>query len=81
MTLYNARTSGDSLRITKFDDDLNPIDDSSYLTSQTECTCPAGHRPTCRHRQMYFALWMIRDSGKFWDFEGSRVVAAMETEE
>lgn len=50
--LYNCRHSGDQYRITKFDTDLNPIEGSSYLTTLTECDCPAGHRDTCRHRKM-----------------------------
>jgi len=50
MTLYNCRHSGDQYRITKFDSDMNP--QGSYLTSLEECECPAGVRPTCRHRQM-----------------------------
>ena len=44
------------LRITKFTDDLE-IDETdgrpaSYITSIDACDCPAGHRDTCRHRQM-----------------------------
>lgn len=50
--LYNCKHSGDQFRITKFTTDLDPIPDSSYLTTLTECDCPAGHRDTCRHRQM-----------------------------
>ena len=48
-TLYNCHTDGDEWRITKFVDG-NP--ESSYLTTHHECQCPAGSRPTCRHRQM-----------------------------
>jgi len=48
-TLYSLRTDGDQYRITKFvDGDV----ESSYLCSETECECPAGVRPSCRHRQM-----------------------------
>jgi len=50
MTLYNCKIDGDHYRITKFTDDLDV--ESSYLTSLTECECPAGVRDTCRHRQM-----------------------------
>lgn len=47
--LYSLRTDGDQWRITKFvDGDV----ESSYLTTHSECDCPAGHRHTCRHRQM-----------------------------
>lgn len=37
-------------RITKFDADLNV--ESSYLCDEGSCGCPAGERPSCRHRQM-----------------------------
>jgi hypothetical protein len=50
MSLYRMHTTDDGMRITKLDDDLNPK--SSYLTSSDACQCPAGHRDTCRHRQM-----------------------------
>jgi hypothetical protein len=49
-TLYNCRHAGDQYRITKFDTDLNVV--SSYLCTTSECDCPAGVRPTCRHREM-----------------------------
>ncbi len=49
VALYALRTDGDQWRITKFvDGDV----ESSYLTTHQECDCPAGHRHTCRHRQM-----------------------------
>lgn len=48
--LYNCRVDGDQHRISKFDSDLNV--ESSYLTTLSECECPAGHRDTCRHRTM-----------------------------
>lgn len=48
--LYNCRDDGDQWRITKFDSDFNP--EASYLLDASNCECPAGHRPTCRHRQM-----------------------------
>ena len=50
MTLYNAKQTPEGLRITKFTDDLDV--ESSYITSRDVCECPAGHRDTCRHRQM-----------------------------
>jgi hypothetical protein len=48
--LYNCRHSGDQYRISKFDHHFDL--ESSYLCTEAECECPAGHRPTCRHRQM-----------------------------
>lgn len=72
MTLYNAKTEGHSLRVTKFDSDLNP--ESSYLTTSELCECPAGVRSTCRHRQMYYNLRAIADQPRFWDYEAGHVV-------
>jgi hypothetical protein len=50
-TLYSLRTEfGDmSYRITKF---VDGEVEASYLTSEHACECPAGARPSCRHRQM-----------------------------
>lgn len=72
MPLYNAKTEGHSLRITKFDSDLNV--ESSYLTTTENCECPAGVRSTCRHRQMYWILKTIADKPEFWDYDAERVV-------
>jgi hypothetical protein len=47
--IYNCHHDGLDYRITKFEDG-NPT--SSYLCSAEACECPAGVRPTCRHRQM-----------------------------
>ena len=47
---YRMHTTDDGIRVTKLDADLNP--ESSYITSLDICECPAGHRDTCRHRQM-----------------------------
>ena len=54
MSFYNVKSTEQpsTFLFTKFDDDLNIVDDSVYLTSEYECTCPAGPRPSCRHRQM-----------------------------
>lgn len=85
MILYNCHTDGDEYRITKFIDG-NP--ESSYLLSHAECQCPAGSRPTCRHRQMLPHMiqcdvvnthWFYNfDAGLIVDFEGkSRVAHSM----
>lgn len=67
-TLYNLHTDGDQYRITKFVDG-NP--ESSYLTTHAECQCPAGHRHTCRHRQMLPEMLAegLENSHYFWDFD------------
>ena len=53
-TLYSIRThidheGRDSYVITKF---VDGEVESSYRTSREACECPAGVRPSCRHRQM-----------------------------
>lgn len=72
MSLYNLRTSDGSYRITKFSNDLDV--EASYLVSLTECECPAGHRPSCRHRQMLPKMLAVGadDQPMFYDFEGDR---------
>ena len=50
-SLYHLRSAAHaSYRITKLTDDYEV--ESTYIVSASECTCPAGPRPTCRHRQM-----------------------------
>lgn len=51
-SLYHLRSASprDTYRITKLDADYSI--EASYLVSKHECTCPAGARDTCRHRQM-----------------------------
>lgn len=69
MTLYNLKTDGDHYRITKFTNDLEV--ESSYLCSEAECECPAGHRPSCRHRQMLPVLLAgnALNNAVFYDFD------------
>jgi hypothetical protein len=67
--LYNCKHDGDQYRITKFTDDLNP--QSSYLCTERECECPAGHRPMCRHREM-LPMFIARksiDTGWMYDYD------------
>ena len=68
--LYNCRHSGDQYRITKFDSDMNP--QGSYLTSLEECECPAGVRPTCRHRTMLPKFIARQHVGDEWMFDYDR---------
>lgn len=78
-TLYNCRHDGDQYRVTKFHDGEVQ---GSYLVTHSECTCPAGSRPTCRHRQMLpefidrhlvnsHLFWNHDDGGFSCDFEGN----------
>lgn len=77
-TLYSLhsgidRTGAYEHRVTKF---VDGEVESSYLTTQTECECPAGHRPSCRHRQMLPQMLAagIANTHWFWDFDLGRVV-------
>lgn len=56
-------------RITKFDDAMNV--ESSYITDGVACDCPAGQRPTCRHRQMLprFKQREAVNTEWFYDFD------------
>ncbi len=69
MTLYSCRHSGDQYRISKFNDDMNV--QSSYLCTETECDCPAGVRPICRHREMLprFIERKTVDSDWWFDYD------------
>ncbi len=70
MPLYNCRHAGDQYRITKFDSDMNP--ESSYLCTLEECDCPAGVRPSCRHRQMLPKFIERSHVGDEWMFDFDR---------
>lgn len=67
--LYNCKHAGDQYRITKFDADANV--EASYLTDGVECDCPAGVRPTCRHRKMLplFKASKGTNGNLFYDFD------------
>ncbi len=69
--LYSLRTTSKGFIVTKFDDDFNV--ESYYEMTQSDgelhCGCPAGARPTCRHRQMFPQLVDRPDSGWFLDFD------------
>lgn len=75
--LYSIKTEigvdGDRHRITKF---VDGEVESSYHTTHTECDCPAGRRPSCRHRQMLPQMIAagIVNTHWFWDFDWGRVV-------
>ncbi len=68
-TLYNCHTDGDQYRITKFDS-LGNVE-STYLCTVDECECPAGFRPTCRHRHMLprFIAKDAVNSFYFYDYD------------
>lgn len=58
-SLYSCREiPGSGFAITKFDSDLNPI--TTYEVTNATCTCPAGVRPTCKHRSRLLPAFMLR---------------------
>lgn len=69
-SLYNCRHDGDQYRFTKFDSDMNV--ESTYLTTLTECDCPAGVRPMCRHREMLPKFMDREKIGTGWMFDYDR---------
>lgn len=75
-TLYSLRHSSDNnFTITKFVD--GEVESSYELAANLrECACPAGARPSCRHRQMAPMMLAtgIIDSHWFWDFDLNRAV-------
>jgi len=82
MPLYNMKENGSGYKIAKFDDDLNPEEKSVYTVTATECTCPSGHRPTCRHRQMLPEFqatgrvntrWFLEFDNREWFFLDDRI--------
>lgn len=70
MPLYNCRHSGDQYQINKFDSDWNV--EASYLCDLVACECPAGHRPSCRHRQMLPKFIQREHIGDEWFFDFDR---------
>lgn len=48
-TLHSSPTEGEFI-IQKFDPDYSC--ESVYACTLTECQCPQGHKPNCRHRTM-----------------------------
>lgn len=70
--LYNCKHSGDQYRITKFNSDFEVEGDSSYLCDLHNCECPAGHRPSCRHREMLPKFIQRNHVGDNWFFDFDR---------
>jgi hypothetical protein len=68
-TLYSLRTDTDGYRITKF---VDGEVESSYSCTEHECTCPAGHRATCRHRQMLPQMLAHNIANTHWFMDWDR---------
>ena len=69
-TLYNMHTEGSQYRCTKFDS-LGNVE-STYLCTATECECPAGHAPVCRHRNMLPKFLAREAVNSFWFYDYDR---------
>lgn len=69
-SLYNCKHDGDIYRITKFNSDFNV--ESSYLCDLNSCECPAGVRPSCRHRQMLPKFIHRNHIGDEWFYDHDR---------
>ncbi len=69
MSLYAAKQIRDGIQFVKFDNDLNP--EKTYIVSKggAACDCPAGVRPTCRHRQMYWTFHSENKLGTDWFYD------------
>lgn len=72
ISVYSLRSSTLGYRVTKITDG-EP--EGSYHTSHAECDCPAGSRPTCRHRQMLPRMLgaNLLDAEGFWDHDHNRI--------
>src|SRR5882762_3821394 len=75
MTLYNCKhvipnDGTGRYRITKFDSGISV--ESSYLCTTSSCDCPAGVRPTCRHRDMLPKFLHRGYVGTEWFFDYDR---------
>ena len=67
--LYLCRTHNNEYTITKLTADYEPI--ATYELSPRSCTCPAGFRPSCRHREMlptFLAAGHV-DDGTFYNYD------------
>lgn len=71
-------------KVSKYDADLNFLEfyHISELPGDTLiCQCPAGSKPTCRHRKMLRLFQGLKevDSGKFYNFDKDKWQEAMKS--
>lgn len=79
--LYNIRRGPHGYQLGKFDRDLNLL--AIYDTDAKHCTCPAGTRPTCKHRKMLPRMLARVNTNEFYCYETqtwSRPLAQMADE-
>lgn len=71
--LYNCKTTRNGWRMTKFSEDLELVDGSSYemhyVDQVLHCSCPAMARPSCRHREMFPHFVAMDKIDKNWFLE------------
>ena len=67
MILYNIRRGPIGHQLGKFDDDFNVV--AIYDVSLKSCTCPAGVRPSCKHRKMLPRMLTAVDTDQFYCYE------------
>ena len=67
MTLYNIRRGPHGFSLAKFDENLNLL--AAYDVDPKYCSCPAGPRPTCRHRKMLPRMLSKVDTAEFYCYE------------
>jgi hypothetical protein len=65
--LYNIRRGPHGFAIAKFDENLNLL--AAYDVDPKYCSCPAGPRPTCRHRKMLPRMLSRVDTAEFYCYE------------
>lgn len=75
MSFYNLKTQNDgTYLISKFTDDLEV--ESFYsmiiMDGTLNCTCPAGARPKCRHREMFHDLLPKADTNWLFDWDNEQ---------
>lgn len=77
MILYNLRKTSDGFMFAKFGPDFN-VEAVYHLTAvqcgvasivNYNCDCPAGGRPSCKHRKMLTRMIPKADSDEFYCYE------------
>ena len=69
MNLYNLRSTELGYRITKFTMDIEVEASYNLSKDKRECDCPAGFRPSCKHRKMIFRMFDHCDDNWFYCYE------------
>lgn len=71
--LYTLQSAdGDGFIITKYDSIGFEVLSQYHMADAITCECPAGHRDTCRHRQMLPQMLDLIDSPTLYRFEDGK---------